>query len=63
MSKNTLSFATIAEAEKQLLKLNLEKALGKLKNTSQIGRIRREIARMKTPTSKINLKEDETVIK
>lgn len=47
MSKNTLSFTTIAEAEKQLLKLNLEKAQGKLKNLSQIGKIRQEIARMK----------------
>lgn len=52
MSKNTLTFATINEAQKQLLKLNLEKAQGKLKNLSQIGKIRREIARMKTKGAK-----------
>lgn len=49
--KNILTFATIAEAEKQLLKLNLEKAQGKLKNLSQIGKTRQEIARMKTKES------------
>lgn len=63
MSKKNLSFVTIAEAEKKLLDLKLEKAQGKLKNTSQIGKIRKQIAQMKTPVIKTNLKEDKAVIK
>ena len=40
--------ARIAEERKQLLNLNQEKILGKLKNVSQIGRIKRDIARLST---------------
>lgn len=38
----------ITENRKQLFTLNQEKILGKLKNVSQIGQIKREIARLST---------------
>ena len=38
----------ITENRKQLFTLNQEKILGKLKNVSQIGQIKKEIARLAT---------------
>ncbi|MCR4277476.1 MAG: 50S ribosomal protein L29 [Candidatus Berkelbacteria bacterium] len=40
--------AKITENRKQLFTLNQEMILGKLKNVSQIGQIKREIARLST---------------
>ncbi len=38
----------IEELKKELFNLRLQAAVGKLENTAQIGKIRKEIARMKT---------------
>lgn len=40
--------ATVVDSKKQLFDLRVQKSLNKLENTAQIGKIKREIAQMKT---------------
>lgn len=40
--------ATVVDYKKQLLDLRVQKSLNKLENTAQIGKIKREIAQIKT---------------
>lgn len=40
--------AAVVDSKKQLFDLRVQKSLNKLENTAQIGKIRREIAQMKT---------------
>lgn len=40
--------AAVVDSKKQLFDLRVQKSLNKLENTAQIGKIKREIAQMKT---------------
>ena len=40
--------ATVVDYKKQLFDLRVQKSLNKLENTAQIGKIKREIAQIKT---------------
>lgn len=40
--------ATVVDYKKQLFDLRVQKSLNKLENTAQIGKIRKEIAQIKT---------------
>lgn len=40
--------AAVVDYKKQLFELRVQKSLGKLDNTAQIGKIRKEIAQIKT---------------
>lgn len=40
--------AAVVENKKQMLELRVQKSLNKLENTAQIGKLRKEIAQIKT---------------
>ena len=50
--------ATIVDYKKQLFDLRLQKSLHKLENTAQIGKLRHEIAQMKTVINEKSVKAE-----